>query len=321
MYLAYLALLVTTIIWAAAVPIIKLTLQYIPVYTFLFYRFLIVCLVLLPIILIELKKNPIDKRDYLNLILLGISAQASLVFVFEGLKYTSSLDTAVIGIMAPILSVAAGHYFFKEKVNRGVKIGVILATLGTFVVILEPLFANHSGSGDAASRLWGNFLILAYNIFFLFYIIWSKISLGQNSALLKKTLSFINLKPFKKTYSAFMLTAITFYVAFACFIPLALLEKAGVIGNGVYFDPGTLPLTPILGVIYMALLSSIVAYVLFQWALRTASVGDTAIYSYLGPIFTVPFAYILLAEKPTPFMYIGSFIIAVGVIIAERKKA
>ncbi|OGC46787.1 hypothetical protein A2793_02895 [candidate division WWE3 bacterium RIFCSPHIGHO2_01_FULL_38_45] len=60
---------------------------------------------------------------------------------------------------------------------------------------------------------------------------------------------------------------------------------------------------------------------LFDWALNTHSMGDTAIYSYLAPIFTLPFAYVMLSEIPTKFALIGSAIIALGVIIAEHKKS
>jgi len=94
--LAHLALLIATIIWAAAGPVIKLTLDYLPTFTFLLFRFLLVGVILLPFILLEVRRNPIDRRDIINVLLLGLLGQSSIAFIFEGLKYTSALDSAVI---------------------------------------------------------------------------------------------------------------------------------------------------------------------------------------------------------------------------------
>ncbi len=315
--IAYAALLIVTLIWSAATPVIKLTLQYVPVFTFLFLRFLIVCIVLLPFTILELKKNPVHKKDLINFLLLGIFSQSGIAFIFVGLKYTTALDATVIGIMAPLLSVAAGHYFFREKVSTGVKVGVILAVIGTLLVVFEPVIFHTTEGTPTILRLFGNLLVIAYNFTFLMYIIWSKISLGQNSQILKKTLHFIHLKPMTKKYSEFMLTSVTFYVALATFIPLAILEHV----KNPDFRFTAMPVTPFLGILFMSLLSSIVAYSLFEWALNKVTVSDTAIFSYLTPIFTVPFAFLLVGETPSKLTLIGSAIIALGVVIAEKKKA
>ena len=81
---AYIALLIATAVWGAAGPIIKLTLGYIPVMTFLFLRFLIVCLVMLPFLLVELKKNPINSKDIKNFLILGFLSQTILIIPFYG---------------------------------------------------------------------------------------------------------------------------------------------------------------------------------------------------------------------------------------------
>ena len=320
LFLAHLSLLTATIIWAAAGPVIKVTLEYLPTFTFLLFRFLLVGLILLPFIILELRRNPIDSRDLINLFLLGLLGQSSIVFIFEGLKYTSALDSAIIGVLTPLMAIAAGHYFFKEKINKFVKTGVLVATLGSVVVALEPILNEGIFNQDTKIRLWGNFLVIVYNFSFLIYIIWSKISLGQTSPIIKKSLHFIHLKPMRKNYSTFLMIGTSFYVGLATMIPLALAENLGLFGP-INLDIANLPPGPILGVLYMSLLSSIVAYMLFDWALNTHSMGDTAIYSYLAPIFTLPFAYVMISEIPTKFALIGSAVIAIGVIIAEHKKS
>ena len=141
----YILLIIATFLWAAAGPVIKNTLEYIPSLTFLFLRFLIVCVVLLPYTVYEIQKVKIHHKDYFNLILLGVFSQTSLGLIFIGLKYTTATDNAIIGILGSILSVVAGHYFYNEKIHRDLKIGLLIASIGTLIVIVEPLFSPYQG--------------------------------------------------------------------------------------------------------------------------------------------------------------------------------
>jgi len=313
--LPYIAILITTLIWGAAGPIIKYTLSYIPPLTFLFLRFLIVCIILLPYLFVELRRTKINKRDYLNFFLLGLFAQTSILLIFLGLNYTTALDAAIIGIMGPILSIVAGHYFYKDKIDTKIKVGLSLASIGTLFVIIEPAL---TGNGKVAieHRIFGNLLILLYHFFWVVYIIWSKMSMGERSALLKKTLSFVHLKPMTKKYSPTLITGLTFYVGLITLIPLSIIEN---LNRTSYFDILSIDPRGLLGLLYMALLSSIMAYMCYQWSLDHLKVSQIAFFGYLAPIFTVPIAYILLGEIPNKVMVIGAVFIALGVYIAEKR--
>lgn len=322
MYVAHVAMLVTTVIWGIATVVIKITLNYIPPLTFLMIRFLIVALVLLPFVLLELKKNPIDKHDFLNVALLGIFGQTSLAFIFLGINYSTALDSAIIGVITPLLAIAAGHYFFKERINNFVRAGVIIATIGTIFVMLEPIFTDGNAVRPVGQRLLGNFWLMLNNLMFLLYIVWSKFSLGENTAFIKKRFHFFHLKPMRKKYSSVQITTLSFYVGLITLVPLALLENTGFFGAiNPNFNLANLPLNAVLGILYMALLSSIVAYCLFEWSLKTLTVADSAIYTYLTPLFTFPFAYLILKELPTEITLLGCVVIFIGVVIAEHKKS
>jgi len=71
----------------------------------------------------------------------------------------------------------------------------------------------------------------------------------------------------------------------------------------------------------MALLSSIVAYGVYQWGLKYLEAQETAVYSYLGLLFNIPAAFLILGEIPTQQMAVGAVVIAVGVVIAEKFKS
>ena len=316
----YFGIIAAYVIWAAAGPVIKLTLQTVPPFTFLFLRLLIVCILVLPYTIYLIKKSAIVKSDYLKIILLGIFGQTSLIFIFLGFKYTTALDASIIGMMGPILAVAAGHYLYKEKVDWHIKLGLLIALIGTLFVAFEPYLDTHIITHDVKMRMLGNFYVIVYSLSFLLYIIWSKITLGIDSGNIKRTLKLIHIKPMKRHYSPLLLMSLTFYVGLASFAPMSVLEIAGYFGP-VSFRMSELSAVPIMGILYMAVLSSIAAYYLFEWGLTKVEVKDTAIFSYLQPVFTLPFAYMLLGEIPNKLMLIGAGIIALGVLIAEDRKS
>ena len=319
-HLAFAALLVATAIWGVATPIIKLTLSHISLFSFLFFRFLVVCCILLPVTALELKRNPIDKRDLTNLFVLGLLGQASIILIFIGIKYTSSIDAAVIGIMAPLFVIWAGHFFYREKGKSQVKLGIAIATLGTLFVVAEPILTEHGFSLSVWLRLGGNALVILYNLCFAAYIILSKHVMGKESDQVDGALSTFGLKPMRKEYSPLLHTSITFYVALLVIIPLFVLESVGMLG-GDTFHTGNWSVFALSGILYMALASSMIAYFSFEWGLKTAKVADSAIFAYLGPLFTLPASFVLLGEIPSKFVLAGVALAAVGVVIAEKGKA
>ncbi|MBU0535242.1 DMT family transporter [Patescibacteria group bacterium] len=320
LFLPHLALVCATVLWGAANPVIKLTLGYVPPLTFLFLRFLTACFILLPYIIYQIQKTKIAKKDLINFFLFGLLSQTSLAFIFVGLEYTTVLETTIIGVLGSIMVVAAGHYFYNDKVNRQVKIGLLVATLGTLFVILEPLITKNFHDRKILERVLGNSLILMYNITWVLFIVWSKFSLtGEKSKLMKKSLSFLHLKQMSKEYSSSLLTATSLYVGLITIMPLALLENMGLLGQLSSFNILSIDNRGILGILYMAIGSSIVAYMIYQWSLKYVTVSDTAFFGYLSPIVTLPFAYLFLGEVPNRFMFIGGLAIAAGVVIAEKN--
>lgn len=317
----FFALILATVIWGGALPVIKLTEASIPPFSFLLLRFTLVCILMLPIVFIELKTTPVHPKDIKNLILLGLFGQASLAFIFWGVKYTSTIDTALISTIAPLMTIFAGHHFYNEKVSSMTKVGVAIATIGTALIVFEPLL-NSSGvvhDVPVRLRLLGNMLVVMYNVLFTIYIVYSKVVMGKSTKQVKSFLRFFHVEKMQRAYSPLLSTAITFYVGLAAMIPFALYENMGGAGmTGIDFSK--LTTTPILGIVYMAVLSSIVAYVAYEWGLKNSDVSDGAIFGYLGPLFTIPFSFWLLGEIPTNTAIFGAGIITIGVVIAERYK-
>ncbi len=313
------AFIIPQIIWAAAGPVIKLTLNYIPSIEFLFYRFAITCLVILPIVLFELKRTKINNKDWVTLIVLGILGYGSMLFLFEGFRYTTAIDAAIIGVIAPIIQAVAGNYFYKEKISLKYKIGILIAIVGTFIVVIEPMLGSHVSSSSVFSRIYGNLLILIYSLGFAAYVILSKAVMGEDSSRLMHFLHHFKIKKHTYRYSPFMQTAISFYVALGFYTILMVLKQAFGAQTEQVFNISEIPLPALSGLLYMALFSGIAAYSVLNWGLHRATVSFSAIFSYLMPVFTLPFAYLMLGEIPSGAAIVGSAVIGLGIIIAEYK--
>jgi drug/metabolite transporter (DMT)-like permease len=73
------------------------------------------------------------------------------------------------------------------------------------------------------------------------------------------------------------------------------------------------------GIIYMAILSGILAYTLFSKGLRYIQASQASLFYYLQPLFGVPIAILFLRESVSCVFIVGSIIITAGIILAERK--
>jgi drug/metabolite transporter (DMT)-like permease len=71
---------------------------------------------------------------------------------------------------------------------------------------------------------------------------------------------------------------------------------------------------------YMVLFGSIVAYLIFFYALRHIDASRVASYAYLQPVMASTFSILFLAEKLTLSLAGGIVIILTGVFIAERGR-
>ena len=126
----------------------------------------------------------------------------------------------------------------------------------------------------------------------------------------------MHIRPMKSRYPASLLAAVSFYVGMFTMLPFAVLENLNFFG-AVSYDLMSLDGKAVVGIIYMALLSSITAYFLFEWALNNVSISDTAILGYISTIFGIPFAFLILGEIPTFYALLGAGIIGIGVAVAE----
>lgn len=303
-------ILLANALWGVAPSFIKLGLETMPPLTFLFLRFIISTVVILPFFIIELKKHPIKLVDIPTPFFIGIVCYTvSLSLVFLGVQKTTALDSSLIGSIEPIVVCLLGAVLLGEVLSKNRLTGIIISLLGTLLIILEPFFSQIIGRGvpvdGTSQRIFGNLLIALYLISNGIYVIATR-------------------KYFKKKGSVtpFIKVGIGFIAATITLFPLAMLELGASFGlptrlnaQSAFGGPST-----IVALLYMALLSGLVAYLLCEKALQKMEATDAVLFTYLQPLFAVPVSYLLLGEKPTMVFLLGAVVIVVGIYIAEGKN-
>jgi len=293
---SYIYLIVVAAIWGIAGPVIKFTLNELPPFTFLTYRFFITLLVLVPIMIASKAKFPKDSKRNLTLLLLSLlGTTLNLGLLFVGLKFTSVLDQSFISETAPIITILASSIYLKDRITKKEKIGISITFLGTMLIVIQPLLEDGLFASD---NFFGNVLILLSCLAWTAYVILSKKQMRENVSPLTMAVS-------------------NFFVGFITLLPLAVLENHGA-GN-LITHLSNLSLATHLGVLYMAIISGALGYYLFQLGQKSIESSEAALFSYLQPLFSAPLAIIWLKEKISVSLLIGSLIIILGIIIAEYK--
>ncbi|MBI5267785.1 MAG: DMT family transporter, partial [candidate division Zixibacteria bacterium] len=72
-----------------------------------------------------------------------------------------------------------------------------------------------------------------------------------------------------------------------------------------------------LSVIYMAIGTSVAAYILWIWVLKHISASRLAVFSNFQPIIATAVAFVMLGERPELSFYAGGAIVLAGVLITE----
>ncbi len=291
---AYAEILITMFIWGAATIVIKATLSGIEPIPFLIYRFSISSLFAIPFLprITRLFRKP-QKTVLLILLYALLTGPIGLGILFVGLNKTSVVNLSLVSAIEPLLLVMLGSKLFHDHLSKKAKLGILVALIGATLTLIEPLF-----SAVGIGSISGNVLISTYILSDMTSVI-----------ILKKLL--------KKNVDPIALTSLSFMVGFIALLPIVLYSTSPLI---FIRSLAILPLQYHFGVLYMALFSGSIAYVLRARAQKTLSISEVSIFGYLSPFISTILALLFLNERITFLYFLGGLLIIFGVIIVELKR-
>jgi drug/metabolite transporter (DMT)-like permease len=228
----------------------------------------------------------IAKKDILTLFILGIiNIPINQFLFFTAISLTTAPNVALAYALSPVFVFGIAAIFFKEKVSPLKIVGIITAISGTIMILSER------GIGFHSQYFVGNILALTASISWAFYTV-----LGKN---------------FTMKYGAIYSNSLTSIIGFFVFIPIFFIlpESKSMVEPSVinWFQ-----------VFYLAIISSVVSYILWYWALKRADASKVSVFNNIQPILTTVLAVLFFGQELTLIFIIGGLITLAGVLLTQK---
>jgi drug/metabolite transporter (DMT)-like permease len=288
---AYLMLVLATLFWAGNFIVGKAAfVEDIPPMSLVFFRWLLVWLILLPFTYKEIIKY--KEIIFKNLPLLFFLALTSVglfnSFTYLALVHTQVINASLFNTAIPAMIILLCFIFKIEKTNRFQIMGLILSVLGILSIITKLdfniLLTLNFNKGDII-------------------MIGGVVTWGLYSSFLKK-----------KKFTLPLLTLVHILCTFGLLfiLPQFLFEISQ--GKIIKFD---INLSYIL--IYLALFPSIGSYYCWAGAVSIIGANRAGIFLSLIPLFSTILAMFFFNENFYFFHFIGSVLIVLGLILSNKK--
>ncbi len=285
------ALIAIMLIWAGSFIFIKVALRNIGPFNLAFYRYLVATPVMLLLMIAENRGFPdLSFKDLPAFIVIALSGVTLLYAVqFIALKFTTATNSSIL-INTSVLFIAILSYlFFRERFSKLKVLGMIISFTGVYIIIsngtlnVTHLFGEETFFGDVLIVIDG--------------FIWAVYTIAGKSLIPR--------------YSPITVTAVSFILGTVLLVPFALYENLA--------NPFMLNGITLISILYLGILSSVVAYVVWFKALERMDATGVAVFVYLVPLFTVLMAVPLLGERITVYTITGGILTMAGVYITESS--
>jgi len=234
-------------------------------------------------------KTPLKMADAPLLAVLGLLGVALNQFLFIlGLSRTSVAHTAIFANMTPILVLLFARVRGLEQITALKLTGVVVALAG--VVLLRTLDPRPQGS--AASFSGDLFTFCGSAAFAMFTV------LG---------------KPATRVYGTVTVNTVAYVGGAVAMAPVTLWQAAR-------FSFAAVSTSAWVSLVYMAVLPSVICYLIYYYALAHMDASRVAAFSYLLPPLATTMGIVLLGERVTLALVISALVIFTGVYLAERAR-
>lgn len=224
-------------------------------------------------------------RELSGLLLLGIfGVIANQLFFVLGLAWTSVAHASIVVTLMPILVLLLAAFLGQERITARKVVGMMIAAMGVGVLQLEK------GGGSGATLL-GDFFVLLSGISLAIFTVRSK--------------------QLMKRYGSLTINSVAYIGGALAISPLT-------IGLSLRFGLLRVSAAAWWSVAYMALFSSVIAYLIYNYALTYMPASRASAVSYLQPLGATLLAVALLGEPVTTALGIGGMLVLTGVFVTER---
>ena len=278
-------MLVVALIWAGNNVLTKAVLnERIGPLPYVFCRLAIVSMLLFAWLRLRGVDLRVRREDYRQFALTGITGYAAYNLLFVvGLSHTSAFSAAIMISLGPIFALIFAAALRLELVRPAQWLGVAAAFGGVALFVGQGITGRVPALGDALN-------ILAAACFAAYGLA---------------------VRPLVRHYGSAVVTAWSVLLGLLGSLPItapAVLRE----------DWGRVGFAGWAALLYAGVLSMLVAYTIWGWAIERRGVGRTVPYLYLVPVVTGVLAMLYLGERFDAAKLAGATLVLVGVGLARR---
>ncbi len=292
LYLSWIALLLTTVMWASSLIFAKIVYVEVTPILFVALRYTVATPFLLTMVF--LSKNRSEKlqtsRIYWKSIALAglLGPFLSQVLQYIGLSITSAGETLLLLNMSPVFTVLLAAPLLGEAITRNKAVGLVIAMVGAYFIVV--------GSGPVSGevsliRLIGDAIIIISTLLFALNGIAGKIAVGGVDSI----------------------SVTAFSTIFA--VPFLWLSVIGLEDVTVLLTLSTMTW---LVVIWVGTVNSVIAFIFYYESMKYIEASRVQIALNLIGVWGVIMSVLVLGEMITLLQIAGGALTIVGVVIAQR---
>lgn len=279
-----LSLLLLAILWGSAFPAIQIALRDLDPGHLTLLRFVVASACFVPMLKLSGSRMLPARRDLGYFLLLGFTG---ISFYHSALNYgqtrVSAGAASLIIATAPAITAILASFMLRDRLPWLGWVGIALSFTGVALISL----------GENAGLTLNPFalLILLAALATSLYAIWQKPLFGRYRAL-----------------------EVTSFATWAGTLPLFIFSPG--LGEKVLEAPWQ----SLAAAVYTGIFPAAIAYVLFSYALSRADVTVVTPYLYSVPVFSMLFAWLLLAEVPPALTLAGGLLALAGIALVNYAK-
>ena len=202
-----------------------------------------------------LNREKVAWSDAGRLVLCGVSGVAvNQLMFFHGLMRTSPMHASIIMVVTPILVLVLSGVLIGERITRYKAAGVLCGAAGALMLIFMG-----SGHSSESSLLGDLFIVVNATSYAIFLVV---------------------VKPLMSRYSAVTVMAWCFLIASVVVVPFGAHDLTLV-------QWSRLTQAQIIGLLFVVIMVTFVAYMLNTWALRFVQPSVAGTFIYLQPVLAL----------------------------------
>lgn len=282
-------LLMMLVLWSGNYVAGKIALRTMDPITLVCLRLQLAAFLMLAIYFTRRERQPLKLADawpFLYLGFFGVVINQGLFTV--GLNYTTSNHSAVLIAVGPIIILLLARAMKLEAFTAAKVTGMAISFVGVYLLETEQ------GSPAHSPLLMGDIITFGGVIGFAIYAVLGKRVVAQ--------------------YDAIALNTFNCVAAALLLLPLTIRQV-------IHLDWQRVGLGGWLGMIYMAVGSSVAAYTIFYWVLRYMTASRVGAVSYFQPVIVILLSMAFLGERPSRLLLEGTALVLMGVFLAEQGKS